>query len=78
MALSYSEAGALQSNIPFGLRVQVAAISFANYIQGEAPNTPQHNARLRWANQVYQNPGGIARQIQVPGGLGGPSQKFVD
>ena len=49
MALTYDQQGALQTNLPFGLRVQVAVVGFANYIENEGPSVPQHNARLRFA-----------------------------
>jgi hypothetical protein len=65
MALTYDQQGALQTNLPFGLRVQVAVVGFANYIENEGPSVPQHNARLRFAGRVYDSAGPIARQIQV-------------
>ena len=67
MPIDYDQAGTLQTNLAFGQRVRVAVTKFANYIANEAPSVSQHNARLRWANTVFQ-PGGAdstARQIQM-------------
>ena len=65
MPIDYDQAGALQTNLPFGLRCKVALVKFANYIANEAPSVAQHNARLRFAGRVYDSAGPIARQIQV-------------
>jgi len=64
MPLTYDQAGALQSNIPFGLRVKVALVKFANYIANEEPSVAQHAARWRWASNTLQNLDGVLRQVQ--------------
>jgi hypothetical protein len=64
MPIDYDQAGALQSNLPFGLRVKVATVKFANYIANEAPNVPQHAARWRWASNTLNDLDGTARKLQ--------------
>jgi hypothetical protein len=64
MAIDYDQAGALQTNLAFGQRVQVATVKFARYIQAEPTNTPRHFAGLRWAAEALRNPDILGRQIQ--------------
>jgi hypothetical protein len=66
MPLSYEELGTLMTDFAFRGRVKVAALSYADYILGEAPSVPAHNARVRWANQTYQQPDIEAQKIQNP------------
>jgi len=64
MPIDYDQAGALQTNIPFGLRVKVALVKFANYIADEAPTVAQHAARWRWASNTLNDLDGTARKLQ--------------
>jgi hypothetical protein len=63
MALTYQESADLMRDAVFVSRIKVACLTFANYIMGEAPDVPAHNTRLRWAQNVMQNPDGTASNI---------------
>jgi len=56
MAMSYEETNALSKDATFRGRVSVACVHFADYIVGEAPTTPAHSTRIRWAQQTMVNP----------------------
>jgi len=47
-------------------RVKVAAMQFATAIMNEEPTIVAHNARLRWAQTMYQQPDAVASQLQTP------------
>ena len=64
--MTYEESSALMTDIPFRGRVKVACLKFADSIMNEASNVAAHNARLRWANQCFTNPEGVAMQTQPP------------
>lgn len=66
MALTYSQSAALMVDPDFRGRVKVSCLTFANSIQNELPSVPAHNARLRWANQCFQNADMTATQVQPP------------
>lgn len=56
MALTYEETYALMKDEPFRGRVTVAATKFATYITDEAPTTPAHPTRYKWAQQTLITP----------------------
>ena len=64
--LDYDQSYALMSDSAFRGRVQVACLSYAQYITLEASNAPAHNTRLRWANSVFQGPAMVAAQTTPP------------
>lgn len=64
--LDYNQSYALMNNFDFRGRVQVACLSYAQYITLEPSNAPAHNTRLRWANSVFQNPNQVANQTTPP------------
>lgn len=64
--MTYEESAALMSDFVFRGRVKAAAVKFADAIQIEAPTVPCHNARMRWASQVFNQPDMAALQLQAP------------
>ena len=64
--MDYTQSAALMMDTAFRGRVKVAALKFAVSIEGEAPTVPSHNARLRWAQLMYQQPDMMATQLQPP------------
>lgn len=66
MALTYEQSSSLMNNAPFRGRIKVACLKFADYIMGEAANTPAHSTRIKWAQQAYAQPEASAAQI-TPG-----------
>jgi hypothetical protein len=54
------------NDFTFRGRVKVAILRFADSIMLEAATVSGHNARLRWAVQVFQQPENTAGQIQAP------------
>lgn len=66
MSLDYTQSDALMTDLTFQGRIKVACLKYADYIKGEPSNTSGHSARLRWAQGVYQSPGGVAIQVQPP------------
>lgn len=66
MALTYEESAALMADPVFQGRVKVACLSYAQYINYEDPASPGHNARFRWAQNMYNNPVFVAGQITPP------------
>lgn len=56
MALTYDESAALMNDFQFRGRIKVAALHYADYILNEAPGTPAHSSRTRWAGDTYRNP----------------------
>ena len=63
MALTYDETAKLKINGPFIGRVTVACTKFADAIYGENTTVTAHNTRLRWAQNVVQNPDQIGQQV---------------
>ena len=47
-------------------RVKVACLKFADSIQNEPSTTGAHNARLRWAQQCFNQPDQVAMQVHTP------------
>jgi hypothetical protein len=56
MALTYEESAALMADLVFRDRVKVACLKYANYIVDEAPSTPAHNTRIKWAHFTMTSP----------------------
>lgn len=63
--LTYSESANLMNDMAFRGRIKVACMHYAQYILDEAPSTPAHFTRLRWAQSAYQQPDMIAQQHQT-------------
>jgi hypothetical protein len=53
-------------DMTFRGRVKVASMQFATTVMNEEPTVVAHNARLRWAQSMYQQPDAIAAQLQTP------------
>ena len=66
MALTYEESGALMADFAFRNRVKVAGLKYADSVMNEATTVPAHNARVRWATQMYQQPDQQAMLLQPP------------
>lgn len=66
MSLTYDESSTLMNNMAFRGRVKVACLKFAGSIFDEADTVPAHNTRLRWAQQVQQQPDMVAGQVAPP------------
>lgn len=64
--LDYDQSYALMSDGNFRGRVQVACLSYAQYITLEPSGAPAHNTRMRWAQSVFQNPPMVASQVTPP------------
>ena len=63
MALTYEETAKLMTDAVFRGRVSVACINFARYITDEAPTTPAHSTRIKWAQQTLQVPDVAVNQV---------------
>lgn len=63
MALTYEQSAELMNNLIFRGRVKVACLKYADYIWGEAANTPGHSSRIKWAQQTFQMPDASAGQV---------------
>jgi hypothetical protein len=63
MALSYQQSSDLMSDGVFIGRVKVGCLKYADYITGESPGVPAHPTRVRWAQNVFQNPDNVAQTI---------------
>jgi hypothetical protein len=66
MALTYAESAALMKDAAFIDRVKVACLKYADFILNEAPNTPGHSSRYRWAQQTTSNPDSAAQMTTPP------------
>ena len=66
MALDYTQSDELMKDPVFRGRVKVACLKYADYVHNEAPGSPGHTSRLRWAQQTFQSPDTVAAQIQSP------------
>lgn len=64
--MTYEESAALMRDGAFNGRVKVAVLKYADSIMIEAPSTPGHTSRLRWAQGAFQQPDQIASQVQPP------------
>jgi hypothetical protein len=63
MALTYQDSADLMRDPTFNSRIKVACLQFADYISGEAPTTPAHKTRVKWAQTVMDSPDGAASRI---------------
>jgi len=54
------------TDVPFRGRIKVSAMQFATSIMNEEPTVTAHNARMRWAQTMYQQPDAVALQLQPP------------
>jgi hypothetical protein len=66
MAMTYDDSAGLTQDPAFRGRVKIACLKYADYVHNEAPGTPGHTSRLRWAQQTFQSPDAVAAQIQPP------------
>jgi hypothetical protein len=66
MALDYAQSAALMNDPAFVSRVKVAVLKFADYIMGEAVDTPAHNTRLRWAQTAFTSPDNVSQNLAPP------------
>jgi hypothetical protein len=64
MALTYEQSAELMQDMTFRGRIKVACLKYADYIVGEAANTPAHSTRIRWAQQTFASPESSAGAIQ--------------
>lgn len=64
--MTYQESSDLMNDFQFRGRIKVAALGFAKYVFGEAPNTEAHNTRYKYAQQIYQMPEAVAAQLHPP------------
>ena len=62
--MTYEESAALMTDLVFRGRVKVACLKFATYIFDEAPTTPAHSSRMKWAQSTLASPDMIAIQTQ--------------
>lgn len=63
MALTYQELFALRGDADFRGRTSVACVKFAEYITGEASNTPAHSTRYKWAQTTLVQPEVAVNQV---------------
>ena len=73
--MTYTESAELMSDATFRGRVKVACLKFADSIMNEASTTTAHGARVRWAQQCFQQPDMIAGQVQPPTVMDGAVQE---
>ena len=66
MSLTYKESNDLINDFEFRGRIKVAALILADFYLNEAPNTPSHNSRYRWAQDTFRNPESVAALLQPP------------
>ena len=63
MALTYDDSASLMKDPSFIGRIKVACLKYADYIINEAPDTPAHSARIRWAQTCNMNPDLTAQNL---------------
>lgn len=63
MTLTYEQSAALMRDDVFIGRIKVGCITYARYITDEAPSTPAHSTRVRWAQNALLNPDAAAQQV---------------
>jgi hypothetical protein len=66
MALTYDDSQQLMNDFQFRGRIKVACLKYADSILNEAPTTPSHNSRYRWAQSCYQQPDIVAQGVHPP------------
>ena len=62
--MTFEESAALMKDQGFHGRTKVAGLNYATYILNEAPSTPGHSSRYRWAQEFAQAPDMHTTQIQ--------------
>lgn len=62
--MTYEESSALMTDTAFRGRIKVACLKYATYIVDEPANVPAHSSRIKWAQQVGQQPDFVAQQVQ--------------
>jgi len=72
--MTYEESAALMTDPGFRGRCKVAVLKFADSIMNQPSSVAGYNARLRWAQQVFQQPDIIAGQVQPPTVMDGAVQ----
>ena len=72
--MTYQESATLMVDIVLRGRVKVAALKFADAIVIEPTSVSGHNARVRWAQQTFQQPDQVALQLQPPTVMDGAVQ----
>ena len=60
---TYDELRTLFGDDPLRNKIEVAVIVAAEAIRGEDANTPNHDNRLVWAKQAFDNPQGAATKM---------------
>jgi hypothetical protein len=63
MAMTYEESSALMKDAVFIGRVKVACLKYADYIILEAPTTPAHSTRIKWAQSTMSAPDSSASMV---------------
>jgi hypothetical protein len=63
MALTYEETANLMKDAEFRGRTSVACVNFARYISDEAPSTPAHSTRYKWAQNTLLMPEAAVSQV---------------
>lgn len=72
--MTYQESSDLIKDAVFRGRVMIASLKYAEYILNEAPSTPGHSSRYRWAQDTYKQPDFVAAQITPPTVMDGAVQ----
>ena len=73
--MTYTESAALMTDLALRGRVKVACLKFADAIVIEPTAVSGHNARLRWAQQTFNQPDQVAGQVQPPTVMDGAVQE---
>jgi len=63
MALTYEQSSDLMGDMIFRGRVKVACLKYAGFIVLEAPSTPAHSTRIKWAQMTMTSPEAAAAQV---------------
>lgn len=63
MALTYEQSAALMEDATFRGRVKVGCITYARYITDEAPTTPAHSTRTKWAQRTLVAPEATVNEV---------------
>jgi hypothetical protein len=64
--MTYEESAQLMTDGTFRGRCKVAVIKFADSIMNQTGTAAGDNARLRWAQQTFQQPDMTAQTVQPP------------
>ena len=63
MAMTFEESNAMMQDQAFIGKVKVSVINYSTYIINEAPSTPGHAPRYRWAQAAMRDPDMNARSL---------------